>query len=131
MDAIKRIELRFGSIQKPHAARIAGIINQVMKPIGPQRRQRLLKGADKPVKGVGFAGAEGQRDRPRALSFNPRDLASGVLTEVLADFRPAPLPLSLLYPNSRQLSARVQVFIDWVTALMKALLAQQASGRLK
>ncbi len=90
MDAIKRIELRFGSIQKPHAAGIAGIINQVMKPIGPQRRQRLLKGADKPVKGVGFAGAEGQRDRPRALSFNPRDLASGVLTEVLADFRPAP-----------------------------------------
>ena len=131
MDAIKRIELRFGSIQKPHAAGIAGIINQVMKPIGPQRRQRLLKGADKPVKGVGFAGAEGQRDRPRALSFNPLDLASGVLTEVLADFRPASLPLSLLYPSSRQLSARVQVFIDWVTALMKALLAQQASGRLK
>ena len=131
MDAIKRIELRFGSIQKPHAAGIAGIINQVMKPIGPQLRQRLLKGADKPVKGVGFAGAEGQRDRPRALSFNPRDLASGVLTEVLADFRHASLPLSLLYPSSRQLSARVQVFIDWVTALMKALLAQQASGRLK
>jgi hypothetical protein len=50
MDAIKRIELRFGSIQKPHAAGIAGIINQVMKPIGPQLRQRLLKGADKPSK---------------------------------------------------------------------------------
>jgi hypothetical protein len=66
MDAIKRIELRFGSIQKPHAAGIAGIINQVMKPIGPQLRQRLLKGADKPVKGAGFAGTEGQRDRPRA-----------------------------------------------------------------
>lgn len=59
------------------------------------------------------------------------DLASGALTEVLADFRPAPLPLSLLYPSSRQLSARVQVFIDWVTALMKPPLAQQASGRLK
>ena len=65
------------------------------------------------------------------LSRLEADLASGVLTEVLADFRPAPLPLSLLYPSSRQLSARVQVFIDWVTALMKALLAQQASGRLK
>ena len=59
------------------------------------------------------------------------DLASGALTEVLADFRPAPLPLSLLYPSNRQLSARVQVFIDWVTALMKPPLAQQASGRLK
>ncbi len=31
------------------------------------------------------------------------DLASGALTEVLADFRPAPLPLSLLYPSNRQL----------------------------
>ncbi|CDK62402.1 Transcriptional regulator, LysR family [Klebsiella pneumoniae IS10] len=50
---------------------------------------------------------------------------------MLADFRPAPLPLSLLYPSNRQLSARVQVFIDWVTALMKPHLAQQASGRLK
>ena len=59
------------------------------------------------------------------------DLASGALTEVLADFRPAPLPLSLLYPSNRQLSARVQVFIDWVTALIKPPLAQQASGRLK
>ena len=65
------------------------------------------------------------------LSRLEADLASGVLTEVLADFRPVPLPLSLLYPSSRQLSARVQVFIDWVTALMKAPLAQQASGRLK
>lgn len=65
------------------------------------------------------------------LSRLEADLASGVLTEVLADFRPAPLPLSLLYPSSRQLSARVQVFIDWVTVLMKAPLAQQASGRLK
>ncbi len=54
------------------------------------------------------------------LSRLEADLASGVLTEVLADFRPAPLPLSLLYPSSRQLSARVQVFIDWVTVLMKA-----------
>lgn len=59
------------------------------------------------------------------------DLAAGALVEILADYRPAPLPLSLLYPSNRQLSARVQVFIDWVTVLMKAPLTQQASGRLK
>jgi hypothetical protein len=130
MDAIKRIELRFGSIQKPHAAGIAGIINQVMKPIGPQRRQRLLKGADKPVKGVGFAGAEGQRDRPRALSFNPRDLASGVLTEVLADFRPAPAALPALSQQPAALCPGTGIY-RLGDGADEGALAQQASGRLK
>ena len=37
------------------------------------------------------------------------------LVEVLADFRPSLTPVSLLYPHNRQLSARVRVFIDWVT----------------
>lgn len=39
----------------------------------------------------------------------------GALVEVLADYRPSPTPVSLLYPHSRQLSPRVRVFIDWVT----------------
>ena len=42
------------------------------------------------------------------------DLASGALVEVLADFPPAPMPLSVLYPSNRQLSPRVRVFIDWL-----------------
>jgi DNA-binding transcriptional LysR family regulator len=37
------------------------------------------------------------------------------LVEVLADHRPSPTPVSLLYPHNRQLSPRVRVFIDWVT----------------
>jgi len=41
-------------------------------------------------------------------------LADGRLVEVLAPFRPAPMPVSVLYPHSRQLSPRVRVFIDWV-----------------
>jgi DNA-binding transcriptional LysR family regulator len=41
--------------------------------------------------------------------------ARGVLVEVLADYRPSPTPVSLLYPRNRQLSPRVRVFIDWVT----------------
>jgi DNA-binding transcriptional LysR family regulator len=36
------------------------------------------------------------------------------LVEVLVDYRPAPTPVSLLYPYNRQLSPRVRVFIDWV-----------------
>jgi len=44
------------------------------------------------------------------------DLAAGRLVEVLARFPPSPTPLSLLYPQSRGLSPRVRVFIDWVVA---------------
>jgi DNA-binding transcriptional LysR family regulator len=43
------------------------------------------------------------------------DLATGSLVEILADYPSPPLPVSLLYPHSRQLSPRVRVFIDWLT----------------
>jgi DNA-binding transcriptional LysR family regulator len=42
------------------------------------------------------------------------DLARGTLIQVLADYPPPSVPVSLLYPRNRQLSARVRVFIDWV-----------------
>lgn len=45
----------------------------------------------------------------------PRYHAQGTLIEVLADYRPSPTPVSLLYPHNRQLSPRVRVFIDWLT----------------
>lgn len=41
------------------------------------------------------------------------DLRRGRLIEVLADFPVPTVPVSLLYPRSRQLSPRVRVFIDW------------------
>jgi DNA-binding transcriptional LysR family regulator len=41
------------------------------------------------------------------------DLAEGTLVQVLAECPPAPIPISLLYPRSRQLSPRVRVFVDW------------------
>ena len=47
-------------------------------------------------------------------------LASGQLVEVLGSFRPAPMPVSVLYPNHRQLSPRVRVFVDWVGERMAA-----------
>jgi DNA-binding transcriptional LysR family regulator len=46
-----------------------------------------------------------------------RDLDEGTLVEVLARFPPPPTPLSALYPQNRQLSPRVRVFIDWVVKL--------------
>lgn len=42
------------------------------------------------------------------------ELAAGRLREVLADAPPPPLPVSVLYPQSRQLSARVRVFVQWL-----------------
>lgn len=41
-------------------------------------------------------------------------LATGALRVVLADRPPPPLPVSVLYPQSRQLSPRVRVFADWL-----------------
>jgi DNA-binding transcriptional LysR family regulator len=45
------------------------------------------------------------------------DLKAGRLVEVLAKHPPSPTPLSVLYPQSRGLSPRVRVFIDWVVSL--------------
>lgn len=45
-------------------------------------------------------------------------LATGSMKEVLPDRRPPPMPASILYPHHRQLSPRVRVFVEWLTALM-------------
>ena len=50
------------------------------------------------------------------------DLASGALVEVLPDIPPAPMPISVLYPNSRQLSPRVRVFVDWLVDVVASKL---------
>jgi DNA-binding transcriptional LysR family regulator len=42
------------------------------------------------------------------------DLANGTLVQVLSDYPPPAVPVSLLYPRNRQLSPRVRVFIDYV-----------------
>jgi DNA-binding transcriptional LysR family regulator len=46
-------------------------------------------------------------------------LANSSLVEVLKDLRARPMPVSIIYPNRRNLSKRVQVFMDWLTELMK------------
>ena len=45
-------------------------------------------------------------------------LQDGSFVEVLAAFRPAPMPVSVLYPHQRQLSPRVRVFVDWLVEVM-------------
>lgn len=57
------------------------------------------------------------------LGQNPRAglgklLASGALEEVLPQWRPAPLPLSIVYAHNRHLSPRVRVFVDWLADVL-------------
>lgn len=50
------------------------------------------------------------------------DLTNGTLVEVLPEHPPSPLPVSVLYPKSRQLSPRVRAFIDWLVEIVGAKL---------
>lgn len=45
---------------------------------------------------------------------------AGQLEEVLARFRPAPMPISVVYPSNRQVPLRLRAFIDALTALAPA-----------
>lgn len=47
------------------------------------------------------------------------DLEAGRLKEVLPDFPPPPLPLAAFYPQNRQLSPRVRVFVDWAAEVFR------------
>ncbi|AWX92962.1 LysR family transcriptional regulator [Paracoccus mutanolyticus] len=46
-------------------------------------------------------------------------LEAGELVEVLRDHRAEPLPATLLYPHRQHLSRRVQVFAEWLEALLR------------
>jgi DNA-binding transcriptional LysR family regulator len=56
------------------------------------------------------------------------DLSAGTMVEVLAGTPPAPSPVYVLYPHSRQLSPRVRVFIDWLAAEFAARLPSAEGG---
>ncbi len=51
------------------------------------------------------------------------DLDDGVLVEVLKDYLPGPTPYCALYPQNRQLSPRLRVFLDWVAGIFAAVKA--------
>ncbi len=51
------------------------------------------------------------------------ELETGALVEVLADYPPTSTPVYLLYPEGRQLSPRVRIFIEWASTTIAAGLA--------
>ena len=46
-------------------------------------------------------------------------LESAQLTQVLADWTAEQSPISVMYPQSRHLSAKVRIFVDWVSELIQ------------
>lgn len=52
------------------------------------------------------------------------ELETGELVEILSAWPPTPSPVYLLYPEGRQLSPRVRLFIDWAAAEVAAHLEQ-------
>ncbi|HZZ10353.1 MAG TPA: LysR family transcriptional regulator [Paraburkholderia sp.] len=54
------------------------------------------------------------------------ELAAGQLKIILTKYPPPSMPVSVLYPQSRQLSARVRVFVQWLGDIFEA--AASATG---
>lgn len=46
-------------------------------------------------------------------------LRAGTLIEVLAKLKSEPMPVFIVYPNRRNLSRRVKVFMDWIDGVLK------------
>jgi LysR family transcriptional regulator for bpeEF and oprC len=44
-------------------------------------------------------------------------LESGALREILPQWEPAPMPISVVYLQNRHLSPKVRAFVDWVAEL--------------
>lgn len=55
-------------------------------------------------------------------------LADGRLQAVLPQFRPRPMPLTLLYVNRRNLPTRVRVVMDWLATVVQAHLGPVTAG---
>ena len=53
-------------------------------------------------------------------------LESGALVRVLPDWQPEDLPMVVMYPRNRHLTARVRAFADWVAEVFKAEFAAGA-----
>ena len=62
----------------------------------------------------------------QAATFMVKDaIASGKLTRVLSDWQIDPLPVWIMYPQNRHLSAKVRVFVEWIADLFTRGVAQQ------
>jgi len=55
-------------------------------------------------------------------------LEDGRLIEVLAQWKPVPMPISVVYLQNRHLSPKVRAFVDWVAELFSSCPLQKGCG---
>ncbi|MEM7412827.1 MAG: LysR family transcriptional regulator [Myxococcota bacterium] len=73
---------------------------------------QALVAAEACAQGLGFCLLLGYQAAPM--------VRSGDLEVVLADFEPTPRPVSLVYPGSRLVTARVRVFLEWMREQLRS-----------
>jgi DNA-binding transcriptional LysR family regulator len=56
-------------------------------------------------------------------------LDAGRLKRVLGEFEPAPLPIHVIYPHARLLSANVRAFVDWAVPRLRRRMGAEGAGR--
>ena len=54
---------------------------------------------------------------------------AGRLVDVMQDHVAAPMPVSLLYPNRRQMAPRVQALLNWMTQVVQPYLEATQPAR--
>ncbi|MGE6740288.1 LysR substrate-binding domain-containing protein [Allorhizobium pseudoryzae] len=65
----------------------------------------------------------------QAACFMARDAVErGELVEILAEWRRDPIPLYIVYPQTRHLSNKVRVFVDWLAKLLQDVERAQRNG---
>ena len=55
-------------------------------------------------------------------------IEQGLLAEVMPEFVAPPMPVSLLYPNRRQLAPRVQAVLNWIAQVVEPQLSPAPAG---
>jgi len=56
------------------------------------------------------------------------DMRAGNLQEILAPWRPAPYPFHVVYPQTRHVTHRLRVFIDWLVERFPARICRGLEG---
>jgi LysR family transcriptional regulator, regulator for bpeEF and oprC len=86
------------------------------KPVEVKMRGRVAVNDGEPYLTCGLRGTGlVQVGRFMALPY----LQSGELIEVLPQWKPVSMPISVVYPHNRNLSPKVRVFVDWIAELFE------------